>query len=156
MTSTNVHKQKLAGFAFSFGDALLEIDKDCTATWALGGVQDIFAETEPSIIGKGLLDFISSADRAAVLNYLVLLRDSKRPNPIELNINGGDRDAVPVLLSGIFLEQMNDAYFLAFRKICPPKVTVEARGACGSPTRAAPSPSASSRLVKARESKMRH
>ena len=124
MVNSGAYTQMLAGFAFSFGDALLELDKNGTIARALGGVHDIFTETEPSISGKGLLEFVSEADRAAVEKYLAVLRDNKRPNPIELKINGGDRDATPVLLSGIFLEQMNDAYFLSFRKRCRQEAAV--------------------------------
>ena len=133
MTISGSYSRKLTGFAFSFGDALLELDKKGTVTCGLGGIHDIFAETEPSISGKSLIEFFSKADRSSVEDYLALLRDNKRPNPIELKINGGDRDPVPVLLSGIFLEQMNDAYFLAFRMKCRQKVAAKVPGSWRKP-----------------------
>ena len=116
MATNSAYTQKLAGFAFSFGDVLLELDPQGTITWSLGRVDNLFGATEPSIQGKGLLDFVPKADHAPVKDYLSRIRDNERPNPIELKLNGGDRDPVQVILSGIFLEQMKDSYLLAFRR----------------------------------------
>ena len=125
MSSSRTDIKKLAGFAFSFGDALLELDKKGRITWGLGGLHDVFAENEQSINGKALFEFLSKADRSSLEEYLALLRDSKRPNPIELKVNGGTRKPVSVLLSGIYLKDVPEPYFLAFRKLHPEAVANE-------------------------------
>ena len=70
MTTSGVNTQKLAGFAFSFGDVLLELDPQGTIAWSLGRVSDLFGATEPSIRGKGLLEFVPKADQTSVKDYL--------------------------------------------------------------------------------------
>ncbi len=81
--------RRLAGFAFTSADLLLEIDKADRITFVLGAAQGVFGKSEQALMGSDWRPLIADDDRALMVAMLAVLDDGARRGPVQLRLAAG-------------------------------------------------------------------
>jgi EAL domain-containing protein (putative c-di-GMP-specific phosphodiesterase class I) len=81
--------RRLAGFAFTSADLLLEIDRAGQITFVLGAAQAVFGKNEQALISGGWRFLIDADDRPVLEAMFASLDDGARRGPVQVRLATG-------------------------------------------------------------------
>lgn len=115
-TALRNERNRFAALAFVWGDLLLELDGDFRIVFASGAADGIMGHRPGELAGKLFTDFLARQFQPLVTEMLHVARRRGRMDNIQVRF-AQDREMLspPVSMSGYFLPDLGDHFFVALR-----------------------------------------
>lgn len=115
-TELRNERNRFAALAFVWGDLLLELDGDLRIVFASGASDGILGSSPQDLAGKSFTQFLAKQYRPLVTEMLRVARRRGRMDNIQVRFNPqGEMLSPPVSMSGYFLPDLGDHFFVALR-----------------------------------------
>ncbi|GAA0605163.1 EAL domain-containing protein [Thalassospira tepidiphila] len=115
-TELRKERNRFAALAFVWGDLLLELDGDLRIVFASGASDGILGHGPQDLSGKSFIQFLAKQYRPLVTEMLRVARRRGRMDNIQVRFNQqADMLSPPVSMSGYFLPDLGDHFFVALR-----------------------------------------
>lgn len=115
-TELRNERNRFAALAFVWGDLLLELDGDLRIVFASGASDGILGYPQNDLAGKPFTGFLAKQFRPLVTEMLQVARRRGRMDNIQVRFNQReDMVSAPVSMSGYFLPDLGDHFFVALR-----------------------------------------
>jgi EAL domain-containing protein (putative c-di-GMP-specific phosphodiesterase class I)/GGDEF domain-containing protein len=125
-TELRNERNRFAALAFVWGDLLLELDGDFRIVFASGASEGILGRKPEDLSGKMLTPFLAKQFQPLVTEMLQVARRRGRMDNIRVRFNqANDMQSPPVSMSGYFLPDLGDHFFVALRlaiNALPPEI----------------------------------
>ena len=109
-------RNRFAALAFVWGDLLLELDADLRIVFASGVSDGIMGHRAQDLSGKPFIGFLAKQFRPLVTEMLQVARRRGRMDNIQIRFaHQDDMLSPPVSISGYFLPDLGDHFFVALR-----------------------------------------
>lgn len=115
-TELRHERNRFAALAFVWGDLLLELDGDFRIVFATGASDGILGRRPQELSGKLFHTFLAKQFRPLVTEMLQVARRRGRMDNIQLRlVHPNEQLSPPVSMSGYFLPDLGDHFFVALR-----------------------------------------
>jgi len=115
-TELRNERNRFAALAFVWGDLLLELDGDFRIVFASGASDGILGRRPQELSGKLFTSFLAKQFRPLVAEMLHVARRRGRMDNIQVRFAQHDEQlSPPVSMSGYFLPDLGDHFFVALR-----------------------------------------
>ncbi|MFO1127140.1 MAG: EAL domain-containing protein [Rhodospirillales bacterium] len=115
ITALREERDRFVALAFSWADALVELDADARIAYAAGALEILAGRPARSLFGTPFLDLVPPALHSHLLDLLAAAKRRERINDVGLALVGPGGKTVPIALSGYHLAELNGHYFLSLR-----------------------------------------
>lgn len=126
-------RDRFLAFAFCRADLLLELTADHQIVFASGACRSVFGLTAEEMSGHSIFEFIAEKDQPLVNATLAGMTGGARPEPINITCRNGKGVPRTLSLTGYFVEDLEQHYFLSCKIPTSPRASsgAEDREAAG-------------------------
>ncbi|MEQ8284553.1 EAL domain-containing protein [Thalassospira sp.] len=130
-TELRNERNRFAALAFVWGDLLLELDGDLRIVFASGAADGIIGRRQQDLAGHLFTSFLAKQFKPLVTEMLQVARRRGRMDNIQVRFSQEDDQlSPPVSMSGYFLPDLGDHFFVALRvaiNALPPEIVASIR-----------------------------